>query len=118
MMIWLGGIACVAIACRKKDRTTTIRVKDVVIKRIAGPVERSVMRTKILIVVEICSGSVAFLTPIDNVMSSAKALDEIIASIRASNIIKKLRFITFVLCPRDSVLKTVSVCVNRGEVVD
>ena len=46
---WLGGSCCVPIAWRSSDSTMMIRVKLVIISRIAGASESTVSRTTICI---------------------------------------------------------------------
>ena len=44
-MTWLGGVCCVPMAVRRKDKTTTMRVKDVTITKIDGAKLRTVIST-------------------------------------------------------------------------
>src|SRR3954467_4953163 len=50
--IWLGGSDCVPSACRSSDRTMMIRVKLVIMIRIAGARLRTVSRMMICIAAE------------------------------------------------------------------
>jgi YD repeat-containing protein len=52
----VGGTFWVPIACRTNDRTTTIRVNDVIETRIAGAIESTVRRSRIFRAGTTCSG--------------------------------------------------------------
>ena len=56
MMTWFGGIVCVPRACRIKLRTMRIRVKEVIINKMAGAMERIVRIATIRIAGIILSG--------------------------------------------------------------
>ena len=62
-IIWVGGIFCVPIAWRIKPKTITILVKEVIIKRIAGAIDRTVKSKSTWRAVEICLGFWASSTP-------------------------------------------------------
>ena len=47
MRIWFGGNCCVPIACRSRESTITMRVKLVIMIRIAGASDRTVSRMMI-----------------------------------------------------------------------
>ena len=54
---WLGGMVWMPMAWRMKWKTMMIRVKEVMVRRMAGARERMVMRKRISNRTETCSGS-------------------------------------------------------------
>jgi len=60
---WLGGVCCIANADRISDRTTTIRVNEVIINRKAGAKDKAESNNKICMPVDRFA-SPAFLSPI------------------------------------------------------
>jgi hypothetical protein len=56
---WFGGSCWVLRACLKKDKTTMMRVKEVMRTRIAGATERTVRRKRISRSTDTRSGSLA-----------------------------------------------------------
>ena len=64
MIIWLEGVCGVPIAWRRKERTMTNRVKEVVMINKAGARVRTVSRKTICSVVATCSGLSAGFTEI------------------------------------------------------
>jgi hypothetical protein len=47
IIIWFGGVCWVPIACRRNEKTTASRVKDVIISKIAGASEKTVSKSSI-----------------------------------------------------------------------
>ena len=60
---WLGGDCWVAMAWRRNPNTTMMRVKEVVMTRIAGASEMTVTRSTTIRDVEIFCGAAAFWIP-------------------------------------------------------
>src|SRR5260221_3146497 len=60
---WLGGSSCVPRARRTNESTMTMRVKDVIMTRMAGARESTVSTSAICSVVEMFSGRVASFAP-------------------------------------------------------
>src|SRR5450631_3110140 len=63
MTIWLEGACCVPMAVLRKERTTTMRVKDVVMMMIPGASDKMVMRNNICSTTAMSPGFATFPIP-------------------------------------------------------